>query len=509
MFVKKAINILLLILLVLSWHLHAFSQEGQPVPVWQGPEPVHNEVTDQGMANEDVEPKEEIADEESEYYDPSLKELLTDPNELLPTTPLRLTLEDCIRIALEHNSKLQATGYGIDAARAQLKEASVGGWPILEYEYMSAPVPANANEPVAAFFSGDMAWWNKVRIAMGLPVYSFGKISLAKEMAKSGINAAETLAFQEKNSLVSKVRQLYYGVLLAEEVGRLLREAHDRLQDEVEKRKTKEGEEIEHSPIESLKLKVFLFDLEKRLAETRHKQSLALEGLRVQMGLAAGTVFTVYSNKLRPVSATLKPFEDYLAVAKANRPDIKLLETGLDVKRNQYLFEKRKLWPDIGIGGFLEIGRTVRKVRNVSADDAYDNPFEFSRVGFGMRLSGKFDFHGSAARIDKSRSEYYKLNLEQMIAKEAIGLDVKDAFLKAKTAEGNLARAEEAEKTSRQLLFLTRSNYEIGVGEQKDMVDALQMVLMTRGRYFEAVFDYNSALASLDEKIGVVPEVKK
>ena len=196
--------------------------------------------------------EEDFIDEE-EAPDPSLQEILAEPVDLMPATPLRLTLEDCIRISLEHNAKLQATDYGIDAARAQLREASVGGWPVVDYEYRTAPIPSDVSNAMDSFFSGDMAWWNKLKIGVGVPVYSFGKISLAKEMARSGIANAEVIAFQEKNSLISKVRQLYYGVLLAEEVGRLLKEAHIRLEKEIEKRSTDENGEVTYSPIDNLK----------------------------------------------------------------------------------------------------------------------------------------------------------------------------------------------------------------------------------------------------------------
>lgn len=452
---------------------------------------------------------EEISVEEDELLDPTLPEILAEPVDLMETLPLRLTLQDCIKMALEHNAKLQATGYAMDAARAQIKEASAIGWPVVDYEYRTAPIPSDVSSATESFFSGDLAWWNRLKIGVGVPIYSFGKLSLAKEMAKGGLAAAEVQGFQEKNSLVSKVRQLYYGVLLAEEIGRVLKEAHIRLEKEVAKRETTEDGDVQYSPIDNLKMKVFLYDLEKRLAEARQKEQMALEGLRVQMGLSPGTVFTVYSRKLRPVEAELKVFDDYMAVAQANRPDVKLLQTGLEVKRNQYLLEKRRLLPDLGVGAFFEVGRTATGIRGVTATDDFNDPFNFTRAGVGLQLSGRFDFHGGTARIQKTRSEYYKLNLEQMLAKEAIKLDVRDAYLKAKTSQANLIRAQKAEKTARQILFLTQSNYSIGIGEQKDLVDALQLVLLTRGRYFESVFDYNSALAVLDEKIGVLPEVAR
>lgn len=448
-------------------------------------------------------------DGEEEAKDPDIERLLKNPIDLMSTTPLRLRLEDCIRLALEHNSKLQATGYNIDAAKAQLMEASAGGWPVVDYEYRTAPVPKDVKHAMESLLSGEVAWWNRIKLGIGVPLYTFGKLSLAQEMARSGVHAAEIQAFQEKNSLVARVRQLYYGVLLAEEVGRLLTEAHNRLQEEIAKRETSPDDDQAnaHSPLETLKLKVTVFDVDKRLAEARQKSEMALEALRIQMGLAPGTVFTVFSNKLRPVVSELSSYDDYVKVALNKRPDVKLLETGLNVKKNQYLLEKRKWFPDVGLGFYFEMGRTLGNQTNITVTDDFNDPFSFTRAGLGLQVSGKFDPHGSAARMDKARSEYYKLNLEQMIAKEGIRLDVKDAYLKAKTAQIALKQAQEAEKTARQLLFLTQSNYDIGVGEQKDMVDALQTVMMTRSRYFEAVFEYNASLANLDEKIGTIPEV--
>ncbi len=468
---------------------------------------------------------EAIAGEEFSSYDNgtgilrtrSLEELLTEPHKLAEMPPLKLTLEDCIRIALEHNSKLAATEYGIEAAKAQLREASIGGMPIFEYEYRSAPVPHDVTHAMESFFSADWSWFHRLKIGVGIPLYSFGKISLAQDMAKSGIAAANVAQFQEKNLLVSKIRQLYYGVLLAEELGRLFTEAHNRLEKEINKRESKNDEapadvaesadEEIYSPIDNLKMKVFLYDIQKRLAEVRQKQSLALDALRVQMGMSAGTVFTVYSDKLRPVEPNLKAFDAYMAVAEENRSDLKQLKIALDVKRSQHNLEKAKLYPDLGFGGFIEVGRTIRDVKGITATDAFNNPFNFSRAGAGFQLAGRFDFHSSFAKIDRTRSEYYKLNLEQMMARQAIRLDVREAYLRAKHAKDNLDRAREAEGHSRQILFLTQNNYDIGVGESKELVDALQMVLMTRARYFEAVFDMNSAIAVLEEKTGILPEV--
>ena len=55
------------------------------------------------------------------------------------------------------------------------------------------------------------------------------------------------------------------------------------------------------------------------------------------------------------------------------------------------------------------------------------------------------------------------------------------------------------------MLFLAKSNLDLGIGEQNDYVEALKMVLVTRGQELEAVVNFNLAVAKLDEKIGAIP----
>ena len=75
----------------------------------------------------------------------------------------------------------------------------------------------------------------------------------------------------------------------------------------------------------------------------------------------------------------------------------------------------------------------------------------------------------------------------------------------AEIAKASIERADGAGKLSRQLLFLTQSNFDLGLSESKDLVDAVQSFLTTRGEYFEAVYNYNVACAKFDMKLGRTP----
>jgi len=257
-----------------------------------------------------------------------------------------------------------------------------------------------------------------------------------------------------------------------------------------------------HSPYDLLKIRVFRTDMEKRRNEVRDNRDLALEGLRIQMGLPEDVKFRLAVNLLKPQVVELASMEKYLEASMEHRPEVHLLDIGVSAKRLEYKLEKQKMGPKAGFGFFIDIGRVTSPIKNLAFQDDFNDPFDFSRAGLGVKLSGMLDFHGSAAKIKKAKAEYLKAVYERMIANKGLRLDAEKAFLTAQRRKEDVKRTRAAESMARQMMFLSKTNYEIGIGDEKDYTDALQLVLLSRGQYFEAVFNYNVALADLEQKVG-------
>ncbi|HCU25111.1 MAG TPA: hypothetical protein DF383_08840, partial [Deltaproteobacteria bacterium] len=110
-----------------------------------------------------------------------------------PKVPLskgpRLSLNDCIQMALLNNKEIRAKDYDIVGAQARLQEAQPRGVPVFDYEFLSAPAPRDVDHAVSSFFSGDITYFQRGKLAFGIPLASFGKIKLAQELAKNGIDS--------------------------------------------------------------------------------------------------------------------------------------------------------------------------------------------------------------------------------------------------------------------------------------------------------------------------------
>lgn len=414
---------------------------------------------------------------------------------------MRLSLKECVDRALTYNLDLQAADYSIETAKQKKAEASRIGYPIFDYEYSLAPVPKDVGRAMESFFEGDLSVLNRFKLGIGVPIHTFGKVKTGKELADTGIAAEREKKNVKKSDIVFKVKQLYYGILLAREARHLLKSAHNGVDKEVNKREWEGG----HDPTELLKLKLFRAELEQKMEEGDKKEILAREALRVQLGLDATSRFDIANTKLRPIAFRMSSYEQYRRDALAQRNDLKLLDLGYQARERQVKLEKRLMGPNLAVGAFFEIGRAPG-VTGVTTTDDFSDPFNFTRAGVGLQLKGQLDFHTSLAKVRQAKSEMYKVEVQRELAQDGVELEVKEAFLGVRNARLAMGRAEEAGKLSRQLLFLTQSNYDIGLAEPKDLIEALSAFLTTRGLYFEAVFHFNVAVAKLELKTGELPE---
>ncbi|MDZ4224447.1 MAG: TolC family protein, partial [bacterium] len=410
----------------------------------------------------------------------------------------RLSLKDCLDMALANNARLASKDYAIEGAQWKYAETKVHGVPIFEYSNKSAPVPRDARTAARSFFEGDVTFFNASRFAVGMPLTGFGQLSVVQDLARKGIEAARAEKARDAVRLQSDIKQLYYGVLLSQDLRELGEDAVRKIEDQLEK----EEETREHSPYEILKLKVFKLELEKRVQEAATKGDMAKEALKLQVGLGEHESIALASSNLEPAHHDFKTLEQYLEEAVAVRPDSNLVDIGVAAKRLEFDLEKKKLLPRLGLGGFFEIARTAQEIRNVSTTDAFVNPFNYMRAGLGIEIKGTLDFKQAHSRINRLESEYQKAQLERAFAKQGIELEVKESFGEVKRLKESVVMAEQKQRMARQMMFLSKSNIEVGVGEEQEYTDALQLVLASRGEYLKTVFDYNTALAKFEEKIG-------
>lgn len=409
----------------------------------------------------------------------------------------RLSLNQCYQLALQNNAEIRAADLDIDTIVAKKIEATKRYVPVTSYKYRVGPVPRDLNDPGAAFVDGDVSVFNSFHVDVAAPISTFGRISSAQALADLGINL-KTLEKQKKSDeVVLNVYKLYQGILLARELKSVLREGINAVTDKVagmEKDSTKDQ-------IGILKLKVILYEAERRFQEADSKEAIAVATMKVLMGLDDAVDFNIKDTNLKKEPYQDKPFEVILEKSKKNRSEFKLLEKGVVAKGMQAELEKKAYLPNLGWGGFADIG-VAPGIRGDESDNTFTNPFNYKRAGVGFELSGTLDFRQAKSKIALAEAEYLKTVAQKRAAFGGLELDLKKSYLELHQYQFLLSRAEQDKKAAREIVFLTKSNLDLGVGEAKDYLDALQSYLVFEGRVLEAIFNYNAAVATVKAKIG-------
>jgi len=132
---------------------------------------------------------------------------------------------------------------------------------------------------------------------------------------------------------------------------------------------------------------------------------------------------------------------------------------------------------------------------------AYDN-FNFGAAGPVLGLRWNFDINGTAAKVARSEAELMKLQTQKKTAENSFPVEVKEAYLNVKETQERVKITEEGRKAGRTLVALSSANFELGIGEPQDIFLGLGNYTRAANDYYEAVRDYNIALAKLSLVVG-------
>lgn len=411
----------------------------------------------------------------------------------------RMNLDDCIASALRKNEEIKVAHYDVLSSIAQKIEATKRYVPVVKYKYRFAPVPRDLDNAAESFFQGDISVLNTIKIEAGIPVTTFGKLTVSKELADIGIDASKLQQVRKANEVVLDIYKLYYGILLARELKVLANKGLDAV---LEKIKELEAEE-NTDQLQILKLKAILYQVEKKLDEADKKETIALAMLKFRVGLEDEDDFNITDTYLKREKFAYQSYGELLSLSRDKRPEFTLLKHQVSAKEKQIRLEKNEYYPKLIFGTFFEYGVSPG-IKGDEDNNAFVNPFNFTRAGVGFELSSDLDFRKIKSKVEMAKAAHLKSVADKRANFRLLEIDMKNAYLELEQRRNLLWRSEKEERSARQVVFLTKSNLDIGLGEKKDYLEALQSYLLVQAAVLENVFNYNVAVATVKSKVGML-----
>ena len=411
-----------------------------------------------------------------------------------------VTLDECIARALNNAPELGEVQADIALSTAKLAEAKGYRLPQIDFLGLTGPVPqarGNQVESPDSITDGDgYTWFERGDLTLVQPIYTFGKISNSMSAAKHGIEVEKARRVQKRNEIELKVKEYYYGVLLARELKQLLTEVRDDLGEARGKAKKlldQNSANVEEADL--FKLDSFSGEVNKYLAEAAKGEALALSALKARMGLPPEAEIEPADERLRPVAQQIGGVQRYVDQAKETRPEFRQVREGLQARRDLVAAAKAAHYPDIFLGanlsGAYAPGRN--KVNNPWVPDQFNHLWG----GVALGLKWKLDFGITSAKVAQEQAQYDRLVATKFYAEENIPLQVTKYYQEGVEAAASMEATKGGYESSKKWAVTAIANFDFGVGPAKEIFDSLQQYAKLRAAYYQSIYNYNLSVANL------------
>lgn len=416
------------------------------------------------------------------------------------TDTLRLSLDDCIRIALNENPTIKVAEMEITKVDYSKKEVLGQLLPTVTFSgsyqrtLAKQTMYMDTEQGTAKFRVGrDNAWNTGFNASMPLVMPTLWKsIKLNDTQILQNVEAARS----SRLSLVNQVKNAYYALLLAVDSKKVIEENHAtaKMNAEIFSNKFKLGTASEY---DVLRANVAVTNLEPSILEADNSINQCLLQLKVLMGMdvranvAPGLTLEQYKDEMlryAPIDTTLAMNSDLRKV------DIQTeyLKKALDV-------QKAAWYPTL-------TGSVNYMWNSMSNGNPFQN-FQWSgystaglTLSFPLFTGGQRFYKQKQAEVSLREMKWQRENLER-----SLGMQVKTqldhidkSLVQISSNEGGVRQAEKAKD-------IMQKSFKIGAASFIQLRDTEDALMGARLAYYQAIYDYLVAQSNLELVLGKAP----
>jgi outer membrane protein TolC len=398
---------------------------------------------------------------------------------------------------------LRAASARIRAARAQLDEAWVS--PFFQ-SAITAGVSIAPEVRGSPIFSPDPQVpldnpWQPilgVQIEGVIPLWTFGKLSAARDAARAGVQAAEFDHARVRAQLRHDVRRAYFALQLALDIRQMLGEGLPAIRQAAERldQQLAEGDP-EVDAMDRWRLAAALAEVEAREADARRLEDTARGALRILTGLAE---VRIPDCPIQAVEVELGSLDQYARGARESRPEVRMLEAAVRARQASLNVAEAGFFPDIALA--YRFGTTWAPGITDQTNPFILDEANYTSVAAGLVMRWSLDLWGNAYRVDRESALLDDMRERSEEAGRGIELEVTEAYRAVEAAQRQVATWERGHRESRAWFVAAAQAREVGTVETRDLVDAVRAYFTARYSHLQAIHDLNVALSNLERTSG-------
>jgi outer membrane protein len=399
-----------------------------------------------------------------------------------------LDLRQCIEIALKKQPNIVAAMGNVNINQSRIGQAKANYYPQINWSSNYSRIYSNSAAASPRLSGGSDAYDQyQSNVTLSQNIYDFEKTSTQVKIQNLNLDSSRRDLENVSSQIVFGVKQTYFTVLQAKRNRDVAAETVQQFQQHLDQ--AKGFFEVGTKPkFDVTKAEVDLSNAKLNLIKVENAHRIARVNLNNAVGIPEAPEYNIVDDF--GFQKYQMSFNDALKQAYAGRPDLQSIITKKEASEKTIELQKKGYYPTLsGNAGYGFSGEDFPLDRGWNVGATLTFPL-FSG------LSTKYQVEEARANLDILRANEESL-------RQAIHLDVEQAYLNLQQASESISTAELAVRQATENIELANGRYSSGVGSPIEVTDALISLSNAKTAYIAALYDYKVAQASMEKAMGL------
>lgn len=399
-----------------------------------------------------------------------------------------LTLEDCIRIAVEQHPDIRTKTAEARAGKLRVKQSFSSFLPELDFSsgYLKSGFDWNSD-----FSNTNPSENYTVGFSLSQNIFDFGRSLSNWKMSENEAKAAAYVLNTTGQERVYKVIEAFYGHLKALKLEKVNQEAFALAEFYLKqirgfyKAGTRPKIDVVRAEVDLSKAKI-------ELIKAKNWVRLSMVGLNNAMGIGIDEQASYQIKDEPSIAKQDYNINDLFLLACQNRPELFELNARLMAGEQKIKFFKSEYRPKI-------FGK-------MSYDWRGDSSFPDREWRAGITLDVPL-FRGlnTSYKLKEAREHLVSVQNSINYLKLKIKKEVEQGVLNLREAKERMIAAQTAVKQAKENLRLAQGRYKVGLATIIDLTDARVLFLESNTDSIAALYDYKIGEAMIKKAVGTIP----
>lgn len=419
--------------------------------------------------------------------------------------PLRLTVEEGVRLALEQNETLEMARMDRRRSQEQVSEARADALPQL-----GLAMNYNRNWVLPTFIFDTPAGRQSVKIgtdnslvsslSLRQTLYAGGRVRAGLRRAREQAAHSTQMERAMRQQVRGEVEERFYEVFLARELVRVselaLQRARANLRQVGALRQA--GRVADY---DLLRAEVQVASLSSDSTRAQNRLEVGTIALKNTLGLELGLPLEPAGEFREETPLDLGEVEGLLRLGSDQRPELRQLDHLLRASQDRVKVERAGYLPEVDLVTTGQLQFQSNEL-DLAQDEVWRKSWS-SGVAVQMPL---FDGQRTGAKVAQARLETRRLETRIEQARREVELEIRQGWMELGEAGARLAAQQGIVGQAEKGLQVAEARYASGAGTQLEILDAQLILLEAQTEHANARRDRALALVRLERAVGALGE---